>query len=304
LEAGTAFIEQAHTYHDDDPTGTPFDTYTVQLTYSDDDGGTTTESTSITVYNLPAVVTLEADVTVAVNTPVPFSGTVSDASALDTHVLEWDMGDGTIITGTLEPTHTYTAAGVYTVTLTVTDDDTGVGSDQQVVTVVQGATTVYLPVLLNNYEPGIDLVVQSITVSANDVQIVIANIDLNLNPTTAPTGPNQGWEQIGGEGLVWGVIDANELTPGGTMTLNLSHPYFRNDLSNFSGAFANGDEVYVQVDSANTETTYGAVLERHEVEGEPYNNITAVTVSGVSDETSGVGEVYNGPRPVGQLPPR
>ena len=58
-----------------------------------------------------------------------FSGSFLDPGLLDTHDIEWNMGDGTIITGTLEPIHAYDSDGDYLVTLTVIDDDGGEGSD-------------------------------------------------------------------------------------------------------------------------------------------------------------------------------
>jgi PKD repeat protein len=75
-----------------------------------------------------------------------FSGSFSNAGPLDTHVVQWDFGDGTILPftpsdgpGALTPTHIYTASGTFTVTLTVKDDDGMVGSASKVVTVVPGS---------------------------------------------------------------------------------------------------------------------------------------------------------------------
>ena len=52
---------------------------------------------------------------------VAFSG---GASGGDIQSYSWDFGDGSSVEGQAEPTHTYTAPGVYTVTLTVSDGDT------------------------------------------------------------------------------------------------------------------------------------------------------------------------------------
>jgi PKD repeat protein len=61
----------------------------------------------------------------------------------------WGFGDG--VTSTLEsPTHTYTAGGVYTVTLTVTGPGkSSVRTNPGYIT-VQGKFIVYLPLVVRN----------------------------------------------------------------------------------------------------------------------------------------------------------
>jgi len=143
-------------------------------------------------------------------------------------------------------------------------------------------------------------VVEEIIVTSNGVQVVIENqgdaavlpedefwVDLYINPGIIPTGVNQIWNDLCDEGLVWGVTaDGLPLAPGDTMTLTIGDAYYRPDHSNFSGTFPAGVPIYVQVDSANAETTYGAVLENHEIAGGLYNN-----VSGPVYSTGGVGGV-------------
>jgi PKD repeat protein len=75
------------------------------------------------------------DQTIDEGGPVDFSGSFADVGLVDTHTIEWNFGDGTTASGTLTPSHTYADNGVYTVMLTVTDDDGGVGANTLVVTV-------------------------------------------------------------------------------------------------------------------------------------------------------------------------
>jgi len=49
-------------------------------------------------------------------------------------------------------------------------------------------------------------------------------------------------------------------------------------LTDFSGIFTAGMEIYVQVDSANTVRPSGGVIETHEILNGPYNNIAHITV--------------------------
>jgi PKD repeat protein len=53
----------------------------------------------------------------------------------------WDFGDGTTATGA-SPSHTYAAAGSYTVKLTVTDNDGGTGTDSRTLTVSDTANPI------------------------------------------------------------------------------------------------------------------------------------------------------------------
>ncbi|NJM41932.1 MAG: hypothetical protein HC853_14840, partial [Anaerolineae bacterium] len=62
-------------------------------------------------------------------------------------------------------------------------------------------------------------------------------------------------------------------------TLHLNDPRFASAESRFPALIPAGTQIYVQVDSANAQTSYGGVLETHEAEGAAYNNIRAITLS-------------------------
>jgi hypothetical protein len=133
LAAGTKTFSLTHTYADDNPTGTPSDTYSIALSIADDDGGTATGSTSVVVDNLTpflSIATPENGTLYAVNATVNLSASVTDPSSLDTLTCSINWDDGTTATGTLAAgvctaSHVYMAAGVYTIQVTGTDDDTG-----------------------------------------------------------------------------------------------------------------------------------------------------------------------------------
>ena len=76
-------------------------------------------------------------VPVPVNTAVSVSAPFTDAGTLDTHTATWSWDDGTTTAGAVAESngsgvttaaHLYTAAGVYRITVTVTDDDGAAGT--------------------------------------------------------------------------------------------------------------------------------------------------------------------------------
>lgn len=113
-------------------------TYTVTLTVTDDQGKTGAVSTNVTVAaNVPPTASFSYVVT---NLSVAFDGTASDADGTIASV-DWNWGDGTTHGTTIDMTHVYAAAGTYTVTLKVTDDQGAQTSTSLNVTVNAGVLT-------------------------------------------------------------------------------------------------------------------------------------------------------------------
>ena len=129
-------------------------TYVVTLKATDDGGMTGAASLIVVGTNVAPTakitsVTPTVPLVLTAWESVNFAGSFSDPGTLDTHVATWNFGDGTIGTSNFGPggsadisaTHTYASAGTYNVTLTVTDDDGGMGqaSTQVVVQTPQQA---------------------------------------------------------------------------------------------------------------------------------------------------------------------
>ena len=113
-------------------------TYTVALTVTDASHATNTKSTAVTVAagtNQPPVASFDLPTSACVaGTPCGFHNTSSDPDGTIASS-SWDFGDGTAPTTTPDATHTYAAAGTYTVVLTVTDDKGGTNAASQPITV-------------------------------------------------------------------------------------------------------------------------------------------------------------------------
>ncbi|MFO0841172.1 MAG: PKD domain-containing protein [Gemmataceae bacterium] len=126
---------------------TPADdgTFTVAVTVADDDGGVTTGSAVLTALNVaPQAVSLGGDQTVSEGSLAAFTASFTDPGD-DTHTLGWAVTDatGAVVATGAGSSFTFIPAdnGVYTVSLTVADED-------------GGYTTASAALTANNVAPG------------------------------------------------------------------------------------------------------------------------------------------------------
>lgn len=267
---------------------------TFAYTARDSGGKTDTATVSVTVNGVNDAPTAVADSTytppaepvvihVLTNDTDPENDTLSVTAVTDSpHGSVTNNGDGTV---TYTPDANYRGEDIFTYTVSDSHNATDVGS----VTVHIGQYKVYMPVMLNNVTMAPDLVVTNVSASSSQVEVTIENqgnaatssgfwVDFYVNPNPVPTSEGQVWQDVGDEGIVWGV--SVPLLPGEALTLIYStdadapNLYYSAANSHFTGTLAAGTPVYAQVDSAHLGTTYGGVLELHEILGGAYNNVS------------------------------
>ncbi len=136
-ETGTGqdFAGRTHAWKDNG-------SFTVTLKVTDKDGGSVSVTKTVTVANVTPTVTIAGgDRQAARGENLAFSASVSDPGTADTFTYAWDFGDGGTSTQA-SPSHSWPNLGNFTVKLTVTDKDGGVGTASVVVTIQNRAPSV------------------------------------------------------------------------------------------------------------------------------------------------------------------
>ncbi|HKB02490.1 MAG TPA: PKD domain-containing protein, partial [Gemmataceae bacterium] len=145
LGVGVGSFQASHPFRDDAGAGAST-TFTITVTITDDDGASGGGTTGVTVNNVaPTVGGIGGPASGVRGQALAFVASFADVGALDTHMAEWSWGDGTTSVGTVTEaagagsvggSHVFTASGVYTVSLTVTDKDGGTTTVSRQVAVV------------------------------------------------------------------------------------------------------------------------------------------------------------------------
>jgi PKD repeat protein len=106
--------------------------FQVSVKVSDGDGGEDIDSTMAQIINAsPVVELIYAPLDpVPIGVPIEVIGEFSDPGQQDSHTATWDWGNNEVTDGIVDGyvssgSYTYSSSGVYTITLSVTDDDGG-----------------------------------------------------------------------------------------------------------------------------------------------------------------------------------
>jgi PKD repeat protein len=204
-------------------------TYDVTLTVTDDNGATGTATLTVSV-NSPPTVSASVDPSPGIGTGdylnFSSSGTTDPDGTIASY--SWDFDDG----GTsmeANPTHGYSTAGDYTVTLTVTDDEDASGSDTISISVTDGPVAVASVSSFSDIHSTYQLQWQMIDFSSsgsNDpdggILTYLWNFD-DLN-TSSKANPQQEFYSTGDYNVVLTVTDDEGASDTANLTIHVIDP--------------------------------------------------------------------------------
>jgi PKD repeat protein len=193
---------------------------------TDDDGGVGTAATIVTVNNVAPVTKIESitdenGAEIGIDVPVTLigltvnvAGSFTDVGTLDTHTASMDWDDETIdgigvVNGPTDTSHIYTDLGDYTMTLAVTNDDSGVGTATTQITVVDD-------------EGAIATAIQELTTLADDPNIAAALFKLNGAFEKLEEGKLEEDKLIAGLGMIKQALQYLEAAEAANPNLDLA----------------------------------------------------------------------------------
>jgi len=176
-------------------------TYSVSLTLTDNDGGTTVITNPVTTVANQAPT---ADFTVAVNKQnVDFDSSSTDVDGTVVSYL-WDFGDGSPNATVANVSHQFAAVDTYDVTLTVTDDNGATGSvTKQVTTVANASPTAVFTSTVDK----LDVSFNAAGSSDSDGTVASYGWDFGDGDTGTGVSPNHTYASAGDYEVTLTVVD-------------------------------------------------------------------------------------------------
>lgn len=153
--SGSLILTATHHYMDDIPSGTSSDPYLITVSVMDPISGSVSSGITLTVNNITPVIYPCQDASVVVGTPFQQTGGFTDpGSDIWIGLINYGVGDDDIPLPIPDQTfymeHLYSVPGIYTITVTIADDDLGVTMDQILVTVLEKRYMVFIPTLFRD----------------------------------------------------------------------------------------------------------------------------------------------------------
>ncbi|WP_396134999.1 PKD domain-containing protein [Chamaesiphon sp. OTE_8_metabat_110] len=161
-------------------------TYNVVLTVTDKDGGTTQQSTQLTVDNVAPTLVVNKSINTNINQgeAITFIANYSDSGINDTHTITWNFGDGSNpVSSVNNPSHQFTKSGTHNVTVTVTDNDGASTTETIQVTVTNLAPTINTVNIPTNINEGSTV---QLTATASDSGNDTLTYNWYINGATTP----------------------------------------------------------------------------------------------------------------------
>jgi VCBS repeat-containing protein len=172
------------------------DSFTYHANDCQADSNVATVTITVNDINDPPVADPNGPYAGSAGVPVSFDGSGSSDVDGTIAAYHWNFGDSTTGTG-VSPTHTYAAAGTYTVSLTVTDNDGATDMATTTANIVAATADIAVSPLALSFEPVTvgETATQAIAISNEggvDLEVtgfgVVGSTDFDLSPL-APTPP-------------------------------------------------------------------------------------------------------------------
>ncbi|AXX29042.1 PKD domain-containing protein [Actinosynnema pretiosum subsp. pretiosum] len=202
--------------------------WTLTLTANDGVNGPVTGTTTVTVANANPVVSVSTSGAAQAGSAVTVTGTITDPGANDTFTCRIDFGDGTVVNATVtgstcSAAHAYGAVGQYTVRVTATDDDGGVGTGSTTTAAFAraeawGLSAAGLITLAKTPYSACPPSTNNSTLSLNVVNLLtVGAVNANCN-VDSTTGTTTAFSSVAGGSLLLGAITIGAVSAQCTST--------------------------------------------------------------------------------------
>jgi PKD repeat protein len=210
----TGTLAPTHTYVTDG-------SYQATLTVTDVAGHTSSNSTSVTVNNVAPTVNIGGPYNGAAGSAIQFSGAAVTPDPTDTFTFAWNFGDGAT-SNQQNPSHVYTGAGSFNVSLTVTDSDGLSSSALTTVTISSGPAIGTLAATPNAAPAGTQVTLTAGNVTDNSgivTQVAFYTSQVGGSNTHSPTDTLLGNGVKSGLTNTWTLTTSTTGLASGTYTI-------------------------------------------------------------------------------------